>query len=80
MLGAAEKDLGSCIMGSINRKEVREMFELSTRYEILFAIALGKPAQTVDLVEAEGGDIRYYEDSDGTHHVPKRPLSEIILD
>jgi len=79
MLGAAEQDFAGCIMGSVDRTKLRETLELSTRYEILCIIALGKPAQTVDLEEAEAGDIQYHEDSDGTHHVPKRPLSEIIL-
>jgi len=28
---------------------------------------------------APGGDIRYWRDEQGVHHVPKRPLEELIL-
>jgi hypothetical protein len=41
---------------------------------------LGRPKETV-LLEETGpdGDIKYYRDEDGVHHVPKRPLEELIL-
>ncbi|MGQ9778401.1 MAG: hypothetical protein ACUVRM_00795 [Bacillota bacterium] len=44
-------------------------------------MALGVPAETVVLEElVPGGDIRYWRDEAGVHHVPKRSLAEIILE
>jgi hypothetical protein len=41
---------------------------------------LGKPKETVVLeVVGPEGDVKYWRDSQGVHHVPKRPLDEIIL-
>jgi len=42
-------------------------------------IALGKPAETVQLVEAVDGKTTYYRDENGVHYVPKRPLEDILL-
>lgn len=80
LLGAVEKGLGGCIIGSIKRDELRAALQIPDRYEILLVIALGKPVEEVILEEAApGGDIRYYRDERGRHHVPKRPLAEIVL-
>ena len=81
LLGAVEKGLGGCIFGSIQRKKLREALNIPERYDILIIIALGVPAEEVKIEEAESdGDIKYWRDSNSVHHVPKRPLDEIILD
>jgi len=80
MLGAAEKGLGGCIIASIDRKELRKVLEIPPRYEILLVLALGKPKEKV-VIETVGpnGDTRYWRDNEGVHHVPKRPLDDIII-
>ena len=80
MLGATERGLGGCIMRSVNRDALREILDIPERYKILLVLALGKPAEQV-VIEAVGpdGDIRYYRDEQGVHHVPKRALEELIL-
>jgi len=80
LLGAAEQGLGGCIIGSIRRKELREVLSIPDRYEILLVLALGKPSEKVVIERAIDGNIEYWRDRDGVHHVPKRPLDEIILD
>ncbi len=79
-LGATEAGLGGCLVGSINRDELRRELEIPERYQILLAIALGKPAEDV-VVEmmSEEGSTTYYRDEHETHYVPKRQLAELIV-
>lgn len=81
MLGAAERGLGGCMIGSIKRDALRTALTLPDRYKILLVLALGVPAEKVEL-EAVGpdGDIKYWRDADGVHHVPKRSLDDLILE
>lgn len=79
LLGAVEKGLGGCILGLIDRDLLRKNLAIPEPYEILLVIALGKPKEKVVLEESTQGNIKYYRDSQGIHHVPKRPLDEIIL-
>jgi nitroreductase len=80
MLGATERGLGGCMIGSIDHNGLRQMLDIPKQYEILLILALGKPKETVVLEEvAPDGDIRYYRDAQGVHHVPKRSLNELIL-
>jgi nitroreductase len=80
LLGATEKGLGGCMIASIEKEGLRKTLEIPPRYEILLVLALGKPKETV-VIETVGtsGDIKYWRDSKGVHHVPKRPLDDIII-
>jgi nitroreductase len=80
LLGARERGLAGCMIGSIKKDLLREMLHIPNRFEILLVIALGKPRETVVLEEMNaGGSIKYWRDDQGIHHVPKRRLNEIIL-
>lgn len=81
LLAATEKGYGGCMFGSIKRDKLAEEFGIDTeRYSIELVIALGKPKETVKLVELpESGSTAYYRDENGVHYVPKRSLDEIIL-
>lgn len=81
MLGAAERGLGGCMLGALDRDELREALGIADQYEILLALALGKPKEEVVLEEVgPDGDIKYYRDDDDVHHVPKRSLEDLILE
>ncbi len=81
LLGAREKGLAGCMIGLINREELRETLAIPPRYEILLVIAIGKPREQIVIDEVgPNGDIKYWRDRDAVHHVPKRSLKEIILD
>jgi nitroreductase len=80
MLGAAEKGLGGCMIGSIQHNELRKVLDIPDKYDIVLVLALGKPAEKV-VIEDVGpdGNIRYYRDDQDVHHVPKRTLEELIV-
>jgi nitroreductase len=80
LLGAAEKGLGGCMIGSINKERLRQDLQILAHLTIRLVVALGKPAEQVVLEDLEaGGDIRYWRDKQGVHHVPKRQLAELII-
>ena len=80
MLGATERGLGGCMIGSIDHDGLRQVLDIPEQYEILLVLALGKPKETVVLEEVgSDGDVRYYRDAEGVQHVPKRSLDELIL-
>jgi nitroreductase len=81
LLGATEKGLGGCMIGNVKRQELGRALRIPSRFEILLVVALGKPRETV-AIEAVGpdGQIRYWRDSQGVHHVPKRRLADLILE
>jgi nitroreductase len=81
LLGAREQGLAGCMVGLIRREELREALSIPSRYEVLLVIALGKPREQVVIDDVgPNGDIKYWRDHDAVHHVPKRPLKQIILD
>jgi len=81
MLGAAEKGLGGCMIGSIKRAELAAALKIPPQFEILLVLALGKPKEIIQ-VDPIGpdGSVRYWRDEKLVHHVPKRTLQDIILD
>ncbi len=80
MLGAAELGLGGCMIGSARKDRLRQVLDIPKQYDILLVLALGKPAEkVVTETVGEDGDIRYYRDEEDVHHVPKRPLSELVV-
>jgi nitroreductase len=80
LLGATEKGLGGCIIGSINKPKLRQVVNVPDRYEILLVLALGKPKEEV-VIEGipPDGSLKYWRDAQNVHHVPKRALDDVIL-
>lgn len=79
MLGANEKDLGGCILGSIDKEKIRKEFKITEELEILYVLALGKPVEKVVLKEIQNNDFKYWRDATGVHYVPKRKLDDLII-
>ena len=80
-LGATEKGLAGCILAMVQRDKLRKALNIPAHLEILLVLALGKPKEKVVIEPlAPDGNTKYYRDPNGIHHVPKRPLDEIIIE
>lgn len=79
-LAAASRQWGACIIYSFERKGVVELLKIPSDYEPAILLALGVPAEkrVVEPMPANGS-FTYWREADGSHHVPKRALSELIL-
>jgi nitroreductase len=81
LLGAAERGVFGCRIGAFSAAVVHRLLGLSARFKVLLVLALGYPAESVVLEEVgTDGDIRYWHDDQGVHHVPKRRLADIMLE
>ncbi len=80
MLGAVDAGFGGCMLGSVNRPQLRELLAIPERYEILLVLALGEPVETVviDPVGEDGSINTGVTNSRST--VPKRSVDELILE
>ena len=80
LLGAAEEGLGGCMIGSIDRDGLRSTLRIPGHFEILLVLALGRPREKVVLeLDKSPDETPYWRDSDDVHHVPKRPLKELLV-
>jgi nitroreductase len=80
LLGATKRGLGGCIIASMNKSELIAALKIPEHLQILLVIALGKPNEKVKIEEIDvDGDIKYWRDEKGVHHVPKRKLKDILL-
>lgn len=80
MLGAGEMGLAGCILGAIRRREeLAGRLGLPATLRLKLVVALGAAAERVVLEEMDPeGDVRYWRDDESAHHVPKRPLREVV--
>jgi nitroreductase len=80
LLAAVEQGLGGCMLGSIKRDALCKVLNIPDRFSIALVIALGKPQETVVLEDAKNPtDVVYWRDEKDVHHVPKRPLEELLV-
>lgn len=81
LLGTVEKGLGGCMLGSIKKEQLAKEFNIDLeKYSIDLVVAIGKPKETVKLVELpENKSTAYFRDENGVHYVPKRSVNEIII-
>ena len=77
LLKAVEMGLGGICIGAFNPSSVTEAFSLP--YPPQLVVAIGKPAEQIELVPVrEGADLKYYREN-GVHFVPKIVLDDLIL-
>ena len=77
LLKAVEMGLGGIIIRNFDREEIRE--GLALPYEPIAVLAVGKPAEKIELVPVhEGDDLGYYR-RDGLHYVPKLTPEDLTI-
>lgn len=78
LLRAVELGWGGCMIASVKRELIKRELSLPLEFDPVLVIALGKPAEKVVIDDVENNDIKYWRDSQGVHHVPKRRLDQLI--
>ena len=77
LLKATEMGLGGICIGAFNREALIETFRLPC--EPVLLLAIGKPAEKIELVPVQAGDpLKYYREN-GIHYVPKIVVHDLIL-
>jgi nitroreductase len=81
LLGAVEKGLNGCMLGSVKKDVLKEKLNIPAHFEVLLAIALGKQGEKIVLEVLPPGapEYKYWRDAESVHHVPKRTLEELII-
>ena len=81
-LGMRTLGIGGCVIKAFNAPLLSEILNLDMRFKPRYVMALGYPAEEVRIEDMSGDDdddFKYYRTADGLHHVPKRPLSELLI-
>jgi nitroreductase len=76
MLSLLSFGVGSCWLQNINKESLNRIFHIGKKYEIDSVIAAGFPDEKPKL-ETDAKNIKYWLDSKGRLHVPKRPLAAV---
>lgn len=82
LLSAVEKGYGGCMIGAFDNDKIRGYLSVDDSLQLRLLIALGRPDNDlikIELEDAEDGNVSYYRIGN-VHHVPKRPLSEILIE
>lgn len=77
MLTAVEEGIGSCWLGTLDKKKLREILNIPEQFVIDTVVALGRPNEDPVIVEARDS-IKYYKDENGRLYVPKRKFKDIV--
>ena len=80
LLSATEKGLGGLMIRNFGPDPLTEMLKLPENLVPVLVVALGKPEETVRLVELPiDGNTNYYRNDNNTRFVPKRELKDIVI-
>jgi hypothetical protein len=62
----------------VDKTALTSSFDIPKRYQLQLVLALGTPAETIVLEDADE-EVTYYRSDDDVHHVPKRRLKDVLL-
>lgn len=79
-LAATSRGWGACMIASFEHKEASALLGVPAGLKIALLIGLGVAVEKrVVATMPEDGSFNYWRDEHGVHHVPKRPLSELLI-
>lgn len=78
LLKAVEQGLGGICIGAFDKKTISE--QLGLPYEPKLILAIGKPAEKIQLKNISATETHAYYRKDGIHYVPKIKLKDLIID
>jgi len=79
MLASVEEGFGGCILGSFIKEKFINILNLPDNLEPNLVLALGKPIEDIQIVDVIDNNIKYYRDASKKHYVPKRKISDTII-
>ncbi|MDY3810863.1 nitroreductase family protein [Desulfovibrio sp. PG-178-WT-4] len=79
-LAATSRGWGCCIIQAFDHKAAPELLGVPEGMKIALVLGLGvaKEKRVLAPMPADGS-FGYWRDAEGVHHVPKRPLDELVL-
>lgn len=82
-LGATAKGISGCIIKAFNPETICRELSLPDNLKPLYVLALGYGCEKIKLTEWDNSHpepFRYFHDAEGVHCVPKRPLSDLLIE
>ena len=76
ILVALEQGIGACPILSFKQTELKQVLNIPDKYEVALVLALGYPDES-PVLEVATDSVKYWVDSKGVRHVPKRKLGDI---
>jgi nitroreductase len=77
ILTAWEERIGSCWIANADTKRIQKMLKIPENYKVDSVLALGYPDEE-PIAEEMKDSVKYWKDSKGRLHVPKRRLDDVL--
>jgi len=77
LLGAVKYGIGSCWMANIKARKIKSLLNVPDQYQVKHVISLGYPDEE-SFMEPYEDSYKYWKNPDGSMHVPKRDLDDVI--
>lgn len=77
LLKSVDLGLGGLIIRNFDREAIRDALGLP--FQVVAVLAIGKPAEKVELVTVHKGDKLNYYREDGVHKVPKLAVEDLLV-
>lgn len=77
ILTAWEERIGSCWIANADTNRIQKMLKIPENYKVDSVLALGYPDED-PIIEEMKDSVKYWKDSKGRLHVPKRRLDDVL--